>query len=197
MPRIIGRPLRLDCQNRTVSPLDALLLVDLQAGLFDGDAQVHDARGVAERAQRLLAAARAARTRVVFVQDDQGPGLWSPSSDGWALIPELAPLPAEARIEKTFGDAFRATSLEQVLRDAGRQHLVVAGCMTDFSVRATLQRALLKGFVTTLVSDCHSTLDSPDAAAADHVATLNAEVATAERHGLPVRARTTAEVVAG
>ena len=71
---------------------------------------------------------------------------------------------------------------------------MLAGAMTDFTVRATLQRALLKGYFVTLVGDAHSTLDAPDGPAKRHIELLNREVREAESRGLPVRLAITDEV---
>ena len=65
----------------------------------------------------------------------------------------------------------------------------------DLQNGTTLQRALLLGYSVTLVRDAHSTLDSVDATAEEHIALLNRELEAAERLGLPVSARTAEEVV--
>ena len=134
-----------------------------------------------------MRAAAARGIPVVLVQDDAGPGLWAPDTPGWQLHRRLTRPPTAVYLRKRFGDAFRSTDLDARLRRTGAGNLVLAGAMTDFSVRATLQRALLKGYFVTLVADAHSTLDAPDSSAAEQIALLNGEVRDAEVRGLPVR----------
>jgi nicotinamidase-related amidase len=172
-------------------PLDkrtALVVLDVQNGIFARpESLVHDAEGVLGRVEGLVGAAAAHGTPVILVQDDAGPGLWRPQTPEWELHERLS-RPAEATLlRKSYGDAFRATDLDERLRQADAGSLVVVGAMTDFSVRATLQRALLKGYTVTLVADAHSTLDAPDGPAEMQIELLNGEVRDAAGRGLPVR----------
>jgi nicotinamidase-related amidase len=177
-----------------ISRSSVLLLIDLQRGLFGPSHSVLDGEAIVARARSLLCLARVSGAKVIFVQDDHGPGLWPPDEPGWDLHETLTPREGETQIRKTFGDAFRGTELDGTLLRLGCGELIVAGCMTDFSVRATLERALLKVIPVTLVGDCRSTLDAPDGAAAFHVDLLNREVARAEQRGLPIRLRNTSEL---
>ena len=101
----------------------ALLLVDLQVGLFTGDEQVHDADALVERLGALADRARAEQASVIYVQDDDVGG---PDSPEWAVDPRVAPAAGERRIRKSACDAFHETGLDERLRKAGVQHLVVA-----------------------------------------------------------------------
>jgi nicotinamidase-related amidase len=167
----------------------ALLAIDLQNGIFTRpESLVHDAAGVLERVEGLLRAAAERGSPVVIVQDDAGPGIWQPDTDDWQLHESLTRPPQARYLRKTYGDAFRGTALDDLLKADGVTQVVVAGAMTDFSVRSTLQRALLRGYSVVLVTDAHSTLDAPDGTAAEHIAWLNEEARSAERRGLPVRA---------
>ena len=173
----------------------AVLAIDLQNGIFAGETLVHDAGGVLERAQEVIAAAAKGGHPVIVVQDDAGPGIWQPDTFDWEVHPRISAPPDAIRLRKRFGDAFRGTRLDEYLRDSSVGHVVVLGAMTDFSVRATLQRALLKGYRATLVVDAHSTLDAPDGTAVEQVELLNREIEEAEVAGLHVRG-VTAEMVA-
>jgi nicotinamidase-related amidase len=165
----------------------AVLAIDLQSGIFGaGERTVHDAEGVLERAARVLRAAGLAGVPVFYCQDDAGPGAWEPLTPAWQIHHRVSPADSAVTFRKTFGDAFRATRLDAGLRRRAKTHLVVFGAMTDFSVRSTLQRALLRGYRVTLVEDAHSTLDSFDAAALEHIRLLNEEVRQSAERGLPV-----------
>jgi nicotinamidase-related amidase len=166
----------------------ALVVLDVQNGIFARpESLVHDAEGVLDRIDALVRAAAARAAPVVLVQDDAGPGLWRPETPEWELHERLTRPPAATFLRKTYGDAFRATDLDALLRRGDVGSLVVAGAMTDFSVRATLQRALLKGYAVSLVADAHSTLDASDGSAEHQIELLNDEVRDAATRGLPVR----------
>jgi nicotinamidase-related amidase len=174
----------------------ALLAIDLQNGIFARpQSLVHDADGVLSRVDALLRAAAERGLPVLFVQDDAGPGIWQPGTEEWQIHPALTRPPQATYLRKTYGDAFRATGLDGRLGELDVAELLVMGAMTDFSIRSTLQRALLRGYSVTLVSDAHSTLDALDGTAEEHIATLNAEAVAAGRRGLPVRALPAAEAV--
>ena len=62
-------------------------------------------------------------------------------------------------VEKSYGDSFEDTTLENVLSDLGVGRLVVVGAQTDACVRSTLHGAFARGYDATLVSDAHTTED--------------------------------------
>jgi hypothetical protein len=56
-----------------VTPVTAFVLVDAQQGLLDGEDAIPDTAGVIERLVKLLAAARAAGTLIIHLQNDIDP----------------------------------------------------------------------------------------------------------------------------
>ena len=52
---------------------------------------------------------------------------------------------------------------------------MLAGAQTDFCIAGTVKGALAEGLAVTVVSDAHSTLDTPDATAAEIIARYNAD----------------------
>ena len=135
-------------------PNTALLVVDVQNCVVAG---AHQRDAVVARVGGLVDRARQEGVPVVWVQhsDEQ----IEYGSDDWRIVPELAPVEDEPRVEKTYGDAFEDTDLESVLAELEVGRLVVAGAETDACVRSTLHGALVRGYDTTLVSDAHTTGD--------------------------------------
>jgi nicotinamidase-related amidase len=83
-------------------------------------------------------------------------------SDGWRIVPELSPEPSEPVVEKSYGDSFEDTRLEDVLAELEVGRLVVTGAQTDACIRSTLHGALVRGYDATLVSDAHTTEDQSE-----------------------------------
>jgi nicotinamidase-related amidase len=135
-------------------PNTALLVVDVQNKVVDGnherDAVVANIGGLVERARR-------AQVPVVWVQHSDENVVRG--SDGWRIVPELAPGADEPLVEKHYGDSFEDTTLEAVLSDLGVGRLVVVGAQTDACIRSTIHGAFARGYDTLLVADAHTTED--------------------------------------
>jgi nicotinamidase-related amidase len=135
-------------------PNTALLVVDVQEGVVAG---AHERDAVVANVNTLVTKARREQVPVVWVQhfdEDLTRG-----SDAWRIVTELDPEASEPLIEKSYGDSFEDTTLENVLSDLGVGRLVVVGAQTDACIRSTLHGALVRGYDTTLVSDAHTTED--------------------------------------
>src|SRR5215210_8006369 len=132
-------------------PNTALLVVDVQKGVVAG---AHERDAVVANVGRLVEQARRERVPVVWVQ--HADAQLARGSDAWRIVPELTPGDAEPRVEKHYGDAFEATTLESVLSDLGVGRLVVVGAQTDACIRSTLHGAFARGYDATLVSDAHT-----------------------------------------
>jgi nicotinamidase-related amidase len=135
-------------------PQTALLVIDVQRDVV---AEAYERDAVVANVGRLVDKARRERVPVVWVQhcDD---GLVR-GSEGWRIAAELSPGDAEPLVEKSYGDAFEATTLEEVLSGLGVGRLVIAGAETDACVRSTLHGAFARGYDAILVSDAHTTGD--------------------------------------
>ena len=138
-------------QNR---PNTALLVIDVQAGVVAGN---HARDAVVANVATLVDKAREQDVPVVWVQHNDD-GL-ARGSDEWQLVPELKRDDAEPLVDKSYGDSFEDTNLEDVLSDLSVGRLIVAGAQTDQCVRSTLHGALARGYDATLVSDAHTTED--------------------------------------
>ena len=133
-------------------PKAALLIIDVQKGVVE---HAHERDTVVANIATLVDRARRELIPVVWVQHS-GEQL-AKGSDGWQIVPELAPGNAEPLIHKNYGDAFENTNLEAVLSGLGVGKLVVAGAQSDACIRSTIHGAFVRGYDVTLVSDAHTT----------------------------------------
>lgn len=138
--------------NRTRT---ALIVIDVQNGVVDGAPKRDD---VVANINTLVGQARAQDVPVIWVQHNDPDGLARGSAE-WELVPELAPGDAEPLVEKTYGDSFEATDLEERLAERAVGRLIVTGAESDACIRATLHGAFTRGYDVTLVGDAHTTGD--------------------------------------
>jgi nicotinamidase-related amidase len=135
-------------------PNTALLVVDVQSSVVDGD---HERDAVVANISGLVDKARRERVPIVWIQHSDENVVRG--SDGWRIVPELKPDDSEPLVEKHYGDAFEDTTLETVLSGLGVGRLVVVGAQTDECIRSTLHGAFARGYDATLVGDAHTTED--------------------------------------
>ena len=146
--------------------ITALLIVDAQQGLLEGERAVPDSAVVLEHLVALLAAARSAGTLVVHLQNDGPPGtLDEPGTPGWFIHPKLALNPEELVLRKTGDDGFAGTDLIEILTRNGVNPIAVAGLLSEMCVSATIRGALTRSLEVVLIRDAHATYPFEDISA--------------------------------
>jgi nicotinamidase-related amidase len=140
----------------------ALLVIDMQKGLFTDETPRYDADGVVERINALGRAVRGSGGLVVFIQHDgpQGDAL-EMGTDGWQLLPSLERGPDDVIVCKSACDAFYSTDLAVVLDSRKVTRLIVTGCATDFCVDTTVRAAISREYQVVVAADGHTTADRP------------------------------------
>ena len=153
----------------------ALVVYDMQVGILR---QIERAQKVTENAVKVVEAARSAGVRVVFTRHMSLPNelagvfqlrmakAWQRvtrasdvtpwflrDSPGFELIPELAPLPSEAVLDKITMSAFEGTPLELVLRDCGITAFAIVGVATEIGIEPTVRHAADLGLIPIVVAD--------------------------------------------
>jgi len=133
----------------------ALLVIDVQVGLFQKATPIHQADQVLANINTLISQARRTNVPVIFVQHSNEESLQY-GSGAWQLHPRIQPLPGELIIHKLEGNAFAGTHLAAELEKRKVGRLVVTGLVTHGCVKATTLGALALGYKVRLVSDAHS-----------------------------------------
>ncbi len=153
----------------------ALLVYDMQVGI---KSQVKVSDVIAGRVRQVLEAARSAGVRIFFtrhmslpkelmgasqyrmamtwqrVDDPEKVVPWFlRDSPGFALVPELQPLPSEAIFDKITMSAFEGTPLLIALRDCGITAIAIAGIAMEVGIEPTARHAADLGFIPVIIAD--------------------------------------------
>lgn len=138
----------------------ALLVIDVQRGLCEGEYEAFDAAGVIQRINAVARKARAAGVPVIFIQHESMDGVLDLGSEGWQLARGLEALEGDLYMGKQATDSFHRTGLHALLQKLGATDLAICGLQSEFCVDTTTRRALALGYPVVLVADGHSTLDN-------------------------------------
>jgi nicotinamidase-related amidase len=161
----------------------ALLVIDVQQGLCEGEQEAIESQAVITRINLVAEKARAAGALVVFVQHEGSCGYLEFGSDAWQLARGLRLEAGDLRIRKTTPDAFHRTELEALLQRHGVTDLVIGGMHTEFCVDTTTRRALALGYPVLLVEDGHTTRDNAHLSAAQIIRHHNQTLANISSFG--------------
>ncbi len=137
----------------------AVLVIDVQAGLFDPAPQPFESEAVLARINRVTAWARTQKIPVIFIQHERPGTALEYASNGWQLQGTLQIEPSDYRLRKTTPDSFLRTDLAEKLTPLGIEHLFICGYASEFCVDTTVRRAAGLGYSVTLVADAHTTHD--------------------------------------
>lgn len=153
----------------------ALVVYDMQVAIVR---QVTNGAAITERVATVVNAARANGFRIIFLRHMSMPKelmgvfqyrqamMWqrktSPTevqpwflrdSPGFEIVPELAPRPSEAIIDKITFSAFEGTPLSIILRDCGLNAFAICGIATEIGIEPTVRHGADLGFVPVVVRD--------------------------------------------
>jgi biuret amidohydrolase len=85
----------------------------------------------------------------------RGWGLKIPDNSREAdILDEIAPQPGDIVLNKTTQNVFISTNLDQILRNLGREYLIVAGVVTNNCVEAAVRTALDLSYKVFVLEDC-------------------------------------------
>jgi nicotinamidase-related amidase len=134
----------------------ALLIIDVQQGLCEGEGRAFESDAVIARINLVAAKARRARVPVVFIQHESATGYLEHGTREWQLADGVQTELGDWRVRKTTPDAFQGTDLDALLKAHGVTRLIVCGMHSEFCVDTTTRRALAQGYPVTLVADAHT-----------------------------------------
>lgn len=141
----------------------ALLIIDMQVGLFNGPDKPHEGVRVLANINRLIEKARQSQIPI-FAARHTGPAdsPFAPGTPLTQLVPELKIDDSHDKIfDKTRPSCFAGTGLGDWLHQKSIDELVIAGMKTEFFIDTTCRAAADLGFSPVLISDAHTTMDTP------------------------------------
>lgn len=152
----------------------ALLVIDVQNGMFMEEYPVYDGHGLLERISDLIKKARVCDIPVIYVQHNEGEGEpLETNTEGWNIHPTVAPVGGDPIIQKHTPDSFHETNLQTELKSLGINKVILTGLQTDYCIDATCRRAGELGYQVTVVKDCHSTVSQDDESATQIITRYN------------------------
>ncbi|HVW51940.1 MAG TPA: cysteine hydrolase family protein [Trinickia sp.] len=141
----------------------ALLIVDMQVGLFNSPETPHHGAQVLANINELIGKARRVGAPILAARHT-GP-LGSPIEPGSPLTQLLPDLAIDAMADTVFDkrrpNCFLGTELADALRAASVDELVIVGMKTEYCIDATCRAAADLGFQPVLVADAHTSMDTP------------------------------------
>lgn len=147
----------------TTGEKSALLVVDVQEGMFNETTPVYNGRALLQKIKSLINKARKENLEIIYVRHNNGKGdVLEFGKPLWEIHKDIYPNENEVIIDKTTPDSFYNTKLQVVLKKNGIKNLYIYGIQTEACVDTTCRRAFSLGYHVTLVADAHSTWDKDD-----------------------------------
>ena len=152
----------------------AVLVIDMIEEFVTGRLGNPRAQAVVPRVRRLLAAARGAGLRVVYVTDAHLPGIdrefevWGAHAEagtpGAEIVPELEPAPGDIHLYKRRYSAFYATGLDELLRELKIEAVILTGVLTNICIQHTAADAYYRSYKVIVPEDCVDALTNKEQA---------------------------------
>lgn len=135
----------------------ALIVVDVQKGIFNGKKKLYQPEKMLNKINLLEDKTRKTQNLIVYIQHE-GATILKKGEDDWLLHSKLNPTDIDIFIEKKEPNSFLDTGLDSILKDNGVKQVVICGLISSICVKKTSLGALELGYKTILASDAHSNL---------------------------------------
>lgn len=174
----------------------ALLIIDVQQGLFATEPPPAKAAMVIHNINQLSSWAHRQQYPVIFVMHEKADSSLAYQSTGWQLPAAIEQQQGDLISRKTTPDAFLGTELQPLLQSLAVEQLMICGYASEFCVDTTVRKAAALGYPVTLVADAHTTHDKAHASATTISAHHNATLPAISSFGVRIQAMTTSELLA-
>jgi nicotinamidase-related amidase len=144
------------------SSKSALLVIDMQNGLFNGEPKPHNAKFVLSNILSLIEYCWLNDRPIIFIRHvgEKGTPL-DPNGPNTQLITDLSFNPhKDTVIEKMYPSSFKNTVLKEILEKLDIDEIIITGMKTEYCIDTTVRATSEYGYKVTLISDAHTTTDS-------------------------------------
>ena len=140
----------------------AIVMIDCQNEYVDGFLPLTGIGQALGQCAQLLERSRAAGAPIIHVVHEGKPGgAFDLDGHGGQIAEPAAAISSEPVVKKPLPNAFAKTSLNEILKETGKQNLIVAGFQTHMCISSTARAALDLGFRVTVVGAATATRDLP------------------------------------
>jgi nicotinamidase-related amidase len=137
----------------------ALVVIDFQNEYFSGRMPIPDGAAALARTRELITFADSHKIPVYHVQHVAPAGSPVFAIDGQTVKfhPDMQPRPQDVVLQKSTVSVFASTDLDQQLKNAGIQTLIISGLMTHACVAGAARDAAPLGYNVIVASDASAT----------------------------------------
>ncbi len=173
----------------------AILIIDLQVGLFDEPGIPFNYQETINRINEVADVARKNQTPIIMIQHEQDEGILKNDSPGWSIVDGLKTETHDYKVRKTTPNSFLRTNLNEILKIENIQNLIICGYATEFCVDSTVRGAAALGYSIELVSDGHTTHDKSHAKAKMIIKHHNETLSNIKSFGISIIAIESKEII--
>lgn len=140
----------------------ALVIIDAQNTYCEGIMKLDGVDEALSECKKLLDRFRAAGRPVFHIRHDAGPGTpYDVSAPIGQIADIVAPIEGEAVITKNYPSSFVQTELDELLKKADVNNLILTGFMSHMCVNSTARGAFSLGYNPTVVASATATRALP------------------------------------
>lgn len=137
----------------------ALLVIDVQAGLFDKGTPIYKADELLANINFLVDAFHELALPVFFIRHTNTSSL-AENTDGWQLHGALRVHPGDIFLNKRVSNSFKEKAILIALKEQNVKSVVVTGLVTHGCIKAACEGAMESGYAVTLAADGHSSYNA-------------------------------------
>lgn len=139
-----------------------LIMIDCQNTYTQGVMALDGIAAALDEAATLLRRARSAGIPIIHIKHDAGEGSpYDIRADIGQIVDQVAPEADEPVMVKHFPNSFVQTELDEQLKAASANNLLLAGFMTHMCVNSTARGAFNLGYAPTVVASATATRSLP------------------------------------
>lgn len=138
---------------------EALLVIDMQAGLFGKSTPIHKADELLSNINSLIDAFHGNGLPVFFIRHTNASSL-AANTDEWQLHKSLHVQASDVLLNKSVSNSFKEKAILSALKERNIKSVVVTGLVTHGCIKAACLGALELGYAVTLAADGHSSYNA-------------------------------------